>query len=229
MAAAFMDAYASPYASSMPISYPRAVNVARVGSSTPSIASNLNSWVQKLVNLNQGSAGRDTSDEYVLSSDGFEISIELPAKHERDIVAAEPLDLCERLNSIKETLGLSVTQIAELFNVTRKSVYDWYDGVEPRSSKINRIETLVDILQSAPREIDLRRVKFVWNIPTNGVSFLSLLNDDRLDSLVLKTKLSSKLYELAPRLAKKEVSELSRLPTFGDASLAEFDRIADLS
>lgn len=222
------DIYFSSYASSMPIAYARAVNVATVGS-TPSIASNLNSWVQRLVNQNRGSAGRDVSGEYVLSSDGFAISFELPAKQVSDTVAPQSLALAERLNSIKEALGLSVTQIAELFGVTRKSVYDWYEGVEPRSSKINRIEVLVDILQNSAANIDLRRVKFVWNIPENGSSFLSVLNDDRLDSSALKTKLSSKLHELAPRLARKDTQEHSRSSSFGEASLIEFDRIADLS
>lgn len=224
-----MDTYISPHGSSMPIQHRRADNVVRLGSA-PVFSSKLNNWlVQRVVKRSLGSASNDSHDEYVLSSDGLTISFEIFAQEEQIVASSKSLDLGERLNGIKETLGLSVTQIAELFNVTRKSVYDWYEGVEPRSSKANRIEALIDVLQNAPVGMDLRRVKFVWNIPVAGDSFLSVLNDDRLDSLTLKTKLSTKLNELATRLATTETQERNRYKDTGDASLAEFDRFADLS
>lgn len=133
---------------------------------------------------------------------------------------AEAISHIERLNEIKDRLALSITQMAELFGVTRKSVYDWYDGAEPRFAVLNCMETLIDVLNSM-LEIDLQRLKIVWNIPVSGQSFRSVFNDDKLESNSLKEKIN----KLSPRLVKKVSAVPKTTIQLGEAHLAEFDRL----
>lgn len=133
----------------------------------------------------------------------------------------------DRLDEIKSRLGLSITQLAELFGVTRKSIYDWYDGsVKPNTSNINKIEAVIESLDSlAVRNgaVDLQRLKVVWHIPINGQSFCSILNDDKLEI----EKLVTKLHELSPRMEKKASTLKKTTIQLGDAHLAEFSRETD--
>lgn len=108
----------------------------------------------------------------------------------------EKAGLAGQLNEIKDCLGLTVTQIAELFKVTRKTVYDWYDGADPRAG--TRIETLNYLLRNMTLDIDMKRLKQVWNLPINGESFIDVVNSSQDD---LGAALDKKLHELAPRMA----------------------------
>lgn len=155
-----------------------------------------------------------------------EAQIENPLNN-TNIQSVAPLAV--RLDLIKSRLALSVTQLAELFGVTRKAIYDWYDGAEPRSAATIRMELLIDILNTAPERIDLQRLKAVWNIPVSGKSFLAVFGDDKLDPTALRTLLKEKLDELYPRLVAT-TKEMQRTTTqLGEAHLAEFDRRTDFS
>jgi DNA-binding transcriptional regulator YiaG len=138
-----------------------------------------------------------------------------------------PVTLAERLDLIKDRLALSITQMSELFGVTRKAVYDWYEGAEPRAAMINRIETLIDIINTARPEIDLQRLKAVWNIPISGRSFLMVFGDDSIGIDTLRTTLVEKLDDLSPRMVKKTNSTQKTTSQIGESRLAEFDRRAD--
>ena len=133
----------------------------------------------------------------------------------------------EQLDEIKTGLTLSITQLAELFGVTRKTVYDWYEGTTPRHGITSRMNILVDVLKSMPSEVDLPRLKTVWNIPVSGKSFRSIFNDEILDELSFRTTIDKKLYELSPRLAKKTGSQRKTSVQLGKAHLAEFDKYTD--
>jgi DNA-binding transcriptional regulator YiaG len=144
----------------------------------------------------------------------------------------KPLDntdtqLTERLDLIKSRLALSITQLAELFGVTRKAIYDWYDGAEPRRATTSRMELLIEILDAVPERIDIRRLKAVWNIPVSGKSFLAVFGDDKLDSISLRAVLKEKLHELSPRLVATTNSIQKRTSQLGEAHLAEIDRRID--
>lgn len=149
--------------------------------------------------------------------------------HEKTTVGIDSTTVshADRLDEIKNRLGLSITQLAELFGVTRKSIYDWYDGsVKPNSSNINKIEAVIESLDSlAVRNgaVDLQRLKVVWHIPINGQSFCSILNDDKLEI----EKLVTKLHELSPRMEKKASTLKKTTIQLGDAHLAEFSRETD--
>lgn len=114
-------------------------------------------------------------------------------------VDVEKLGFAAQLDEIKGFLGLTVTQLAELFRVTRKTVYDWYDGADPRLGMGARIETLNHLLHSSSFPGDLKRLKHVWNLPINGGSFIDMVNSN-IDHYDLKAALEGKLDELAPRM-----------------------------
>jgi transcriptional regulator with XRE-family HTH domain len=132
------------------------------------------------------------------------------------------------LDFIREKLSLSMTQLADLFGVTRKSVYDWYEGAEPRSNSAKRINILQNVLNAMPEgDYDLRQLKSVWNIEVNGASFRSLFEDDRLDESHLEAALKEKLNELSLRLVPARASTHKASQQLGGAWLADIERSAD--
>lgn len=139
---------------------------------------------------------------------------------------AKPLPFSDRLNTIQGKLTLSITQVAELFGVTRKSVYDWFDDKSmPRGPIITRAEILLDILDENHHSIDLSRLKTVWNIPSSGKSFLAVLNDSSLSTEQLKTDARNKLIELSPRLG--QASGTTGDMRVGVSHLTDIDRSSD--
>jgi DNA-binding transcriptional regulator YiaG len=139
------------------------------------------------------------------------------------------LSVRDNLNTIKEDLSLSVTQMAELFNVTRKAVYDWYDGAAPRTASIVRINALVEVLAAAPAEADMKRLKSMWRVPVADRSFLAVLNDERLDITNLRQALSDKLHQLSPRLATPIGPSIRSSAALGKAHLTDLDRQGDFT
>lgn len=163
---------------------------------------------------------------------GIPLSIEASESREagriqNSIDANQFSTLSGRLNLIKDRLGLSITQMAELFGVTRKSVYDWYEGVEPRSNTLGRIEILIDALDKAPARSDLTRLKSIWNISVSEASFRTVFNDTSMDISELRIALIEKLNELSSRMVAANISAPKKAAQIGDAHLAEIDRRAD--
>lgn len=134
----------------------------------------------------------------------------------------------ESLDQIKERLSLSVTQIAELFGVTRKAVYDWYEGAEPRPTMASRIATLSAVVAEEFPGMALQRLKAVWSVPVSNKSFRAVLNDDSIDPADLKTALSEKLRELAPRIMPAPLRSAKDAFILGEAHISELDRRADV-
>lgn len=63
-------------------------------------------------------------------------------------------------NLVKD--GLSVSMLAEIFNVTRPTIYSWQEGTAPQADKQNRIE-LVTKLFSSTNSRHLSLMSKVWN------------------------------------------------------------------
>lgn len=135
----------------------------------------------------------------------------LAIQREEASVQHESLSLTLQLDGIKDLLGLTVTQLSELFKVTRKTVYDWYDGADPRPIVMSRVSALHRILVSASSSVDLKRLKHVWNLPLSGDSFVDVLNGP-LEQHALEAALSDKIGELADRMVSptRRVSKGSR-------------------
>lgn len=140
------------------------------------------------------------------------------AKDTSNIVA-----FAEQLEAVQAKMKLSITQVAELFGVTRKTVYDWYDGkTTPRSTASNRLEVLSEIINSKSKNLDIGRLKTVWNLPISGKSFLSIINDETLNPVELRTEAAKKLSELGPRLAP--VAANGTALYLGEAHTSDVDR-----
>lgn len=145
---------------------------------------------------------------------------------QNDTETQPTVSLNQRLDLIKSRLSLSITQLADLFGVTRKAIYDWYEGAEPRRIMMSRIEILIDVLETVPPEVDLRRLKALWNIPISGKSFRAVFDDEDIASL--RTVLAEKLNELSPRMVATTSSMRKTATHFGEAHLAEVDRRTDI-
>ncbi|AOZ13601.1 hypothetical protein AA042_13815 [Pseudomonas lundensis] len=144
------------------------------------------------------------------------------------VAEVEKLGFADQLNEIKDFLGLTVTQLAELFKVTRKTVYDWYDGADPRAGMGARIETLNHLLHSLAFEVDMKRLKQVWNLPINGESFIDAVNST-IDHYDLKAALERKLEELAPRMVPPACKPSGITSASRMSDLGEIIRDSDVS
>lgn len=217
-----IDISTSPRAYEYPIPRIPYVEERRVASS-PSVQ-----WGGQLNILQLGTTPQSNRQikNLVILSNGQEVTINLVKSTSSNSYAVA---LSERLNQVKSRLDLSITQMAELFGVTRKSVYDWYEGVEPRQIKTSRMETLIDVLMETSTNADLKRLKAVWNISISGHSFREIFNDDKLDANSLKSNLIAILHELSPRMAKSTNSVHKTAAQLGSAHLVDIDRSADFS
>jgi DNA-binding XRE family transcriptional regulator len=88
------------------------------------------------------------------------------------------LSIAQHLTSIRETLGLTMSDIAKIFDVTRPTVYSWFGGSNPRPEirlKICRLSTLSDEFRAA----GISRVGIYLRRPIGGNgSLLDLLKSD---------------------------------------------------
>lgn len=157
------------------------------------------------------------------------ISSDINKDSEVNAVAQQSILFKDQLDDIKTDLTLSITQLADLFSVTRKTVYDWYEGTTPRHGVTSRMNILIDILKSMPSDVDLLRLKTVWNIPVSGKSFRLVFNGETIDELSFRTTLEEKMHELSPRMAKKTGYQRKTSVQLGEAHLAEFEKHTDVS
>ena len=150
-----------------------------------------------------------------------------PAQVHLDKHEAVARTLPYQLDSIKERLDISVTQLAELFSVTRKTVYDWYEGQSPRNAKSDRINALAEALDKVD-DVDLKRLKGFWSITLPGGSFRSTLQSDTLAGPELMSALVAKLNELSAEMSAP-VRSPRREQSFsvGTPTVADIERRSD--
>jgi hypothetical protein len=137
------------------------------------------------------------------------------------------VDFINKVNIIKTILNLTIHQLSELFNVSPKIIYDWYDGIiQPNILMEQRIEILIDVLNQLPSNTNPRRLKSIWKIPVSNKSFLKVFTTEHID--VLYEKLTEKLTEmnfwLSVSVPTKPI-EITCKSFLGNAHLAEYDRI----
>lgn len=193
-------------------------------------------WGKKILgglNLVQTTQISRTNRGYELLVNDQKVRIELSRNQQTEalekISNAQPVVMGERLDLIKDRLSLSITQLAELFGVTRKTIYDWYEGTEPRPKAASRMEMLIDVLNQTSPETDLSRLKAVWSIPVSGASFRKVFNDDNMDAETFQNALVEKLHELSIRMVATASPMRKTISKFGEAQLAEFDRRTEQS
>jgi hypothetical protein len=111
------------------------------------------------------------------------------------------------LRWLKDSLSLGMTGLAELLGVTRKTVYDWFDGVEPRrDGRFAKVAALRVALEKIA--IDERAmIKRIWDLPlTDGGTLRSILGAGEEDAVRLEAKIGRALQEL-----KGEISTVEQL------------------
>jgi predicted transcriptional regulator len=156
----------------------------------------------------------------------FVVPQSLPQEHPTD-VAPTGWSVPEQLDTIKSQLDISVTQLAELFSVTRKTVYDWYEGQSPRNAKSAQINALIEVLGKRS-DIDLKRLKGFWNVSLPGGSFRSTLQSDILSGLELTAALTAKLNELSAEMsATNRVPRQGATPYTSESTLADIEHRSD--
>ena len=133
-------------------------------------------------------------------------------------------EFIEKLDTIKNTLTLSIQQLTELFNVPPVRVYDWYDGITPPTTDIiQRTNALIIALKTVPPDANLRRLKSIWKIPILNKSFLSMFQLEPVENL--QDKIITKFKEIHFLLSCPSNKPKTRPKSFGNAHLAEFDRM----
>lgn len=130
-----------------------------------------------------------------------------------------------QLEDLQTNLGLSITQLAQFFGVTRKSIYDWLDGTAPRTANTRRLDIMSAIIAANGDRINLKRLKGVWLTSVNGQSFMDIISEDSLGDEEKIAKASLKLAELAPRLGPQ--AKQNTKTYLGNAHSSDIDRVAD--
>ncbi|WP_150306348.1 helix-turn-helix domain-containing protein [Pseudomonas saliphila] len=151
------------------------------------------------------------------------VAVQLSAGTGKEIAA---ISFKAQIENVQDQLGLSITQIAQLFGVTRKTVYDWLDNAAPRANALNRMEFVTDLIRQNESRLNLKRLKGVWQMTVNGSSFIDIVLDEELDQDSRMAAAMAKLEELAPRLGRT-AHKLGKT-YLGNAHANDMDRVADL-
>lgn len=139
-----------------------------------------------------------------------------------DAVAVE-WSVPEQLDAIRSKLDIPVTQLAELFSVSRKTVYDWYEGQSPCSAKRDQIHALLEALGQRSN-IDLKRLKGFWNVALPGGSFRATLQGDAPAGPKLAAALTATLDELAAEMSTPpRVLRRGAAPCTGESTLSDIE------
>jgi DNA-binding transcriptional regulator YiaG len=114
-------------------------------------------------------------------------------------VDARQSNIVDDVNWLRENLKISITEVAALFKVTRKAVYDWLEGAKPRADMADRVRILRNVLDRELREESRNFLKRVWDQPINGdASLLSIMRESEINALPASVK--DGLNVLAPKL-----------------------------
>lgn len=143
-------------------------------------------------------------------------ALESVLSHEQITTASDAVIIAPfetKLSRIQEQYGLSVTQLAEAFQVTRKSVYDWLDGkATPRANILEKTEILLEIASREKNLSNLKQLKSVWSIQKNGKSLLSVMNDDSIGYNSRIEQFGSLLREFDDRLHAEASRPVAKKP-----------------
>lgn len=88
--------------------------------------------------------------------------------------------LRERILEIQYRLGLNKSQLADIFRVSRPTLYEWLDGGLPQLDNQRRIESVEELLLALPTGARLN-ARFVRKSRKEGKSLLDLLGEEKID------------------------------------------------
>lgn len=123
-----------------------------------------------------------------------------PVKPEQS--AYGPLTIAEQVAKIRASLGLNVSELAQVFQVTRPTVYGWLKGIEPQPAAVDRLTRLLKVATVVSEKkfarIDLLVRRPIGEAPFNGASLLSMMASD--------SAVSGAHIELLSKLDQREAS-----------------------
>jgi hypothetical protein len=127
------------------------------------------------------------------------------------------LSVAEQAREILAALSLNKSQLAEVLNVSRPTVYDWFDGKEPNVANSDRLATLLSLLAGAgvtsEHPLNARFVRQRWR-QDGRPSLLDQLCAARLDSDQL-LPLLREARALADKAETRRTSREDRLRALG--------------
>ena len=95
----------------------------------------------------------------------------------------DAVPVADQLKELRSALSLNKSQLARILQVTRPTIYEWYEGKEPNATNSERIRTLLRVLVrgavSGARPLNARFVRQPAGLAEP--SLLDLLCEDRLD------------------------------------------------
>jgi len=104
----------------------------------------------------------------------------------------------EQLMLISAFFGFSKSRLGEIFGVTRQSIYNWFDNIEPDNEHYKKIHRLVDVVL----EVDPAPSQPIFHVYANSIMegyskslFDYLLDDDFNKDTVVR--LSKTIYEMS--------------------------------
>jgi transcriptional regulator with XRE-family HTH domain len=134
----------------------------------------------------------------------------------------EPRD---QLSSIKEHLGLSVSDLAAVLHVRRPTIYHWLSGGALRPRNRKRLDQIHQITVEWHQISDRRPGNYLHARICDGKSLLDLLKDDIYDMRAIRTVLRTIKEELVRYAASKSKPSISdRLEELGFEKPSAEDR-----
>lgn len=123
------------------------------------------------VGASAGSGGAIT-DESVVHKNQWVYDASITS--EQDVVLSVESN-SEKLESIRNKLGLNMTDLSSILGVSRPTIYAWLQGQDPRPEYINRISELRDVAEKVSG-YDLQNIKKLVRRPLqDGDTLIGLL------------------------------------------------------
>ncbi len=122
----------------------------------------------------------------------------------------KPSNVIDDIQWLRSALNLSMSEVAALFKVTRKAVYDWLDGSKPRTGLAERIATMRALFERNLPSESRSVVRQFFDTPIDGeTTLLSILRD--VDTTNLTAKGVNGLNAIAHQV-EKFAAELNSKP-----------------
>ena len=168
----------------------------------------------------QGTAGAYYPELFNLENLDFRgpIPVETCEKHGEETYA---LSTAQLLSKIRDIFGLRMSEVAQIFGVSRRAAYDWLEGATPRPDTVARIYTLSRYAEEL-RTAGLIHVERYMHRPViSGRSLLELLKSgDSVETAIAVIK------RTAAEEAKNRKQLGSRTSDTNTASINGFDEVS---
>jgi hypothetical protein len=99
----------------------------------------------------------------------------VPRQGRREITSLRSVK--EEVELIRSVFGLNMSEVAQLFNISRPAAYAWLDGALPKAEAMARLTRIADQAQDAKSAGVTRMAHFVRRPQKDGRSLFQLLKE----------------------------------------------------